>query len=237
MSESETDAGPIGSHQQIYELIPWYVNDTLSAQEVEAVEAHLATCSTCRTELDRCRQIASAACAQTDDLWAPSPEHFQSVLAQIDKAEGIRHETERWWEKLYAPVNHLFTELWGTTPRVRWTFAIQSMLVVGLLSALVWQTPSSPTVDYRTLSTQKAPFTADSSMLRVVFDEAITEKQLRTMLTGIQATIVQGPTPMGVYTVKLASIKAQKAALTTLRNHPMVQLAEPIVTEQSTSSE
>jgi len=37
--------------EQVRELIPWYVNGTLSTDEAAAVAAHLASCAGCREEL------------------------------------------------------------------------------------------------------------------------------------------------------------------------------------------
>lgn len=49
-------------HNRVWDLLPWYVNETLSAEERSEVEAHLADCSSCRHELKiqkNLRQIVS----------------------------------------------------------------------------------------------------------------------------------------------------------------------------------
>ena len=67
--------------------------------------------------------------------------------------------------------------------------------------------------------------------LQVVFGDDITEREIRTLLSSIEATIVAGPTPMAVYTVALAGDDRGGAArtretLAVLRAHPKVRLAE-----------
>src|SRR6202012_2249105 len=42
---------PGDPHQQVQTLLPWYMNGTLDAGEVAAVEAHLAECGECRDDL------------------------------------------------------------------------------------------------------------------------------------------------------------------------------------------
>ena len=67
--------------------------------------------------------------------------------------------------------------------------------------------------------------------LQVVFADDITEREIRTLLSSIGATIVAGPTPMAVYTVALVAnyreVPAQtQERLALLRAHPRVRLAE-----------
>jgi anti-sigma factor RsiW len=38
-------------HEQAQQLLPWYVNGTLEADEAALVEAHLAECAECRADL------------------------------------------------------------------------------------------------------------------------------------------------------------------------------------------
>ena len=72
-----TDIRHSDSHEEVWKLLPWYVNGTLNTQEVEDVEVHLAACPVCQTELARCRDIAAAVRAAREDPWVPSPPgHF-----------------------------------------------------------------------------------------------------------------------------------------------------------------
>jgi hypothetical protein len=84
---------------------------------------------------------------------------------------------------------------------------------------------------YRTLSDAGSGLEPGRVHLQVVFADDITEREIRTVLSSIGATIVAGPTPMAVYTVALAADDPKAPArtqetLTLLRAHPKVRLAE-----------
>jgi hypothetical protein len=89
---------------------------------------------------------------------------------------------------------------------------------------------------YRTLSSEPKPVSADRVPLRLVFAEDITERELRALLLPLGATIVQGPSPIGVYTVEIPLAEATSERLPPmlkrLRAHPKVSLAEPVSSEQ-----
>ncbi|NOU21058.1 MAG: zf-HC2 domain-containing protein, partial [Methyloglobulus sp.] len=48
------------AHQELSELLPWYVNKTLQRAELKAVEDHLAVCLTCKRELIQLQKLAQA---------------------------------------------------------------------------------------------------------------------------------------------------------------------------------
>ena len=43
--------------ESVRELIPWYVNGTLTAKDLGTVDAHLETCEACRTEVLRSMRL------------------------------------------------------------------------------------------------------------------------------------------------------------------------------------
>src|SRR4029079_11318408 len=77
-------------HQRIWELLPWYVNGTLSDQDRERVEAHTADCRRCRDEVETCRRTAAAVKSQGEGSPSPHPVQLQRTLARIDELERGR---------------------------------------------------------------------------------------------------------------------------------------------------
>ena len=106
---------------------------------------------------------------------------------------------------------------WTNTPR--WKAA-----------ATLWQALVAPSLLYRTLSDAGSGPEPGRVHLQVVFAYDITEREIRTLLGSIGATIVAGPSPMAVYTVALADDREAPAQaqerLALLRTHPKVRLAE-----------
>ena len=88
-----------------------------------------------------------------------------------------------------------------------------------------------PGGQYRTLSAGNIHVIQSQGQVRVVFAEDITEHELRALLSSIGGTIVQGPSPLGVYTVGIPQPGNRSdlvRLVQTMRVHPKVRLAEPI---------
>lgn len=215
-------------HQQMWGLLPWYVNGTLNGRELTGVEAHVAHCPKCQREAQRWRDLAVTVHNAHEEVWRPSPAHFASVMAQIQATEASAVPPRNWWTRLTD-----FRGWLADTPRaIRWTLALQGALVVVLVVALAWQTPPSAPPLYQTLTRGGEKASARHARLRIVVAEDTTEKELRALLASINATIIYGPSSTGVYTVALSEKNPTPEALAHVlkvaRAYPKVQLAEPV---------
>jgi putative zinc finger protein len=222
------------NHTFVWEMLPWYVNDTLSASQTSQVEAHLTYCSACRRELERCRNIQGAIKSRREE-WTPSARHFAEVVAQIERVcTPPRRSGWQAWHHWYQKVRALFA---GTPGPIRLTLAFQGALVVVLAGALVLLTAAPPPSVYETLSRETDTAAGNGMKLRLVFADDMTEKELRGLLEQIGGNIVQGPSSVGAYTIRLASAapatERVKQILDTCRADPKVRLAE-VVTEPQT---
>jgi hypothetical protein len=81
--------------------------------------------------------------------------------------------------------------------------------------------------------------------IRLAFTNDVREQDLRTLLLSLQATIVEGPSPQGIYLVQVPLAwlvprlrgsqgmppipEPMRLLLEELRAHPAVRLAEPVV--------
>ena len=222
-------------HQRVSELLPWYVNGSLSQRERERVETHLAVCRRCQEEERASRRTAEAVKSAGEVAPTPHPVQFQRVLARIDEAE--REEPAHGvWQRLAAP----FRALIDATPRpLRGALVAQVAVIVMLVGVLVWPelrsdpkagprtAPPSPPAVYHTLSDPTAA-PAPAIRLRVMFSPKATERQIRGLLLGVRGEITGGPSPMGVYTLEVpAGADSVQAVLARLRSEPRVVLAEP----------
>ena len=217
------------AHQRIWELLPWYVNGSLSQRERETVEAHLQGCRRCQEEERACRLSGEAVKGAGEVAPTPHPVQLQRMLARIDEAERGEpaHGGGGW--RLLAP----FRALIDATPRpLRGALVAQVAVIVMLVGVLVWpelqprpRTP--PPATYRTLSDAAAP-AAPALRLRVMFSPQTTERQMRDLLLGVRGEITGGPSPLGVYTLSVpAGSDSLQAVLARLRSEPLVMLAEP----------
>jgi Putative zinc-finger len=101
--------------------------------------------------------------------------------------------------------------LGGTPRRVRWALAGQLAALILLATALAFGPARRQPALYRTLSEPSAPAaslpatsaTAAAPQIRVVFVEAATAKQMREVLLSTRGHLVDGPSPLGAYTLEL----------------------------------
>ena len=239
------------SHREIQDLLPWYVNGTLSRPEHEEVGAHLAVCADCAAETGLLQSVSSAVKDSNERLPSPSDNQLDALLSRIKKGEaaGLRRRLgarlKEWWEPLPA--------------FAKWALVAQAVAVITLACASavllrranlleaealrdrqrVGGPEAMPTQDgqeirYKALSGQQEEAAGPVVKITVVFREDATEKEIRELLKVIKATIVSGPSPVGFYVLSIAvppdsdARKVTDEALERLRRRQdVVRLAEP----------
>jgi hypothetical protein len=151
------------------------------------------------------------------------------VLASIDAIEATRVSRGSRWQGLRLRLGDLGDLLRGTPGPMRWTVAVQAALVVLLLALATWPGSLGPGPRYRTLA-EREQTRKNQAMVRLVFAEDATERDIRTLLSKVDGTIVDGPSAMGAYTVSVTArgSDAVAAVLALLRADPHVRLAEPV---------
>jgi anti-sigma factor RsiW len=196
-------------HEQAQQLLPWYVNGTLEADEAALVEAHLAECAECRADLAAEQVLAREVAALPLDV-----EHAWSMLSdRIDAAGPPR--------RLAEPVPFLRRKV-----AIGWALGgpLAAAAAVAFAVAIVPGAPSPVGQTYRALGS--APTAAPGNAL-VMFRPDTRDGDLRAALTKVGARIVDGPTASGAYVVRIAPA-SRAQALDGLRATPQIVLAEPI---------
>jgi anti-sigma factor RsiW len=227
MTENKLNENIVTAQCGMADLIPWYVNGTLSAAEQSDLEQHLAVCEPCQREALRCQSLVDEL-PTSQDTWKPTPAHFASILANVDQMEKAA---------LKPDINHTkakpgFLRRMGTwysqTPRpVRWTLAFETFAFA--LLALFLVLPHSPIQNtngiYETLSDVESPAATKGASIRLVFSDDMTTQELFELLKQAKAQIRQGPSEVGSYTVEVESAEKTRS-LTLLRANPKVRLAQ-----------
>lgn len=223
MSE-HTNKSEIEQHQLIWQLLPWYANDTLQEPERNTAAQHIAECQLCEEEIGRCRIIAAAVRASDATTWKPSPEGMARLMARIDSKKASPQRKSRWisFREWLEKIRLAFQE---AASFLRWTVAAQTAVIALLVGVILWQAVLAPSTQYRTLSDSDTRAETGTAQIQVIFAEDITEGELRTLLRQTKSAIVDGPSAMAVYTI--AVVGSGSEALDILRAHPKVRLAEP----------
>jgi hypothetical protein len=216
-------------HKRVWDLLPWYVNETLPDGERRTVEAHLAECPRCREEIVTCRRLEEAIRETREIVPSVHPARLARLMERIDEEQ---EKGSGWRRALLAPWHGLAALVRSTPPLARGALVVQLVFLIALTGLLVrWpRTPApAPRTEYQTLS-ESAPAPAGTTRLRLVFAEGTTEKEVRDLLLGIRGQIVAGPSALGVYTVEVpAGPDPLEKVLAHLRAQPRVSLAEPAV--------
>jgi len=219
-------------HRQVWELLPWYVNGTLSGRDLDLVTGHLPACSDCAEEVARCRDLTVAVGTATVVARAPSGERLARLLARIDAIEAAGSRDVGWRGRLRDRIDALRELLQSTPAPTRWALAAQGVLVVLLVAVVAWQAALSSGSPYRTLASAPEQAPRGQAQIRIVFTDDISEREMRAVLEHVKGRIVDGPSAVGAYTVEVPvpATASERVApvLEVLRTQPKVRLAEPI---------
>jgi len=204
------------NHRNAWDSIPWLVNGSASDDERAALEQHLLGCAECRAEVDAQRTLLQG--MQTRPLVEKMPHaSFQKLTARIDADRAIAP---------HKPVRQ------RRAPRmVQWLAAavvVQALLLGTLFVALLRDQTGVNEAPYRTVSSPAAP--SGKATVRAVFAMDMTLGELQALLERAHLRIMDGPSADGVYTLAPTGAGADnRQALLTLRAHPAVRFAEPLV--------
>ncbi len=217
-------------HVQIVMSLPLYVNGTLAGAEYQSVKAHLAQCKTCQQEIATLQKLEAAIQHQeTKTDWQPGPAHLQSIFNKIDASEQTLAQANEKSMSIWQTVRNGFSAFLEAPAALRWTVVAQSALVVVLSVALVAWIPDASQTNFQTYSSEGLPVNTDNPHIRIVFSETMQLSELSSLLADISATLVEGPSPLGVFTIQLNSDHADLAEiLSTLRQNEQVDFAEII---------
>ncbi|HVP31602.1 MAG TPA: zf-HC2 domain-containing protein [Myxococcota bacterium] len=231
---------------EVLDLLPWYPDGGLTSEERGLVEAHAALCPECRRELQSLHRGA------TLPEHAPSPERVLARVFDRIVASGASSDTPPQSEArmpapagVVAPLRRrpaLEGSRAGVAARPRrhrtparwrpgWAAAAALALVLGAslgLAAGRWLRGHDPA--YRTAS---APAVADvegGPALDVVLRDDVPAGRVRDMLRAVGAQIVQGPSPLGRYELRLppGTDAAAVAAVLSAQGTGIASFAQPM---------
>lgn len=172
-----------------------YLNNSMSKTDAARFEAHLASCNDCRQDVEFERKLVSGMRERPLTEYVPHSS-LNALNARIDEYEETRGSRRvRLGEgNSGKPVSTIVRSL------LIGQAAAIAVLAIGLL--LLASQPQV-TEGYRTLSNPVAKPPA-APYLQVVFDDNLSTAELRTLLVGMNATIVRGPTGAGLFEVEIA---------------------------------
>ncbi len=157
---------------------------------------------------------------------ARQPE-AETELNELLAPARMQRNFDRLWASIEAQSDPM-PQRTAYPPRTHWAWpaALLASLAVSMVSLYFALTPhpAAGQGPYQTLadaSTQPMR----CGQLRVRFQENLALADLRSLLLAAHSSIIDGPSQLGTFTLKT---DAPDIALQTLRQHPLVLLAEPV---------
>ena len=212
-------------HQEVWDLLPWYINHSLDPAEQDFVRKHVKTCVTCRVEINQQQQLLEKI-QQQDLLQQVSQVTFARLKKRMQEqsklgafAEQAKPSQE---QKLFS---HQFLGF------VKYTALAASLLLLAL--PLMLNPPTDdPELksDYRTLA-NPAEGKHKNNFIRIVFAEHLGAEQIKAILNGVSGHIIKVPSKNGIYEVQIGNRQTNSLevndAISQLRKNSLVVFAEP----------
>lgn len=213
------------TQQRVRDLLPWYINGTLSAAERADVERALLQSAVLRAEADWLAAIRDQL-RQQGDQQAQAPRHAAGEAASLHNLLALVRSESRQPVSAGRPISRpAMSAGWRWKDWIRPLFYLAASLVV--VQAIVIGVLVGRLNDNRLVPAAGGAAATPGVLLQVVFREATTEKALRAALSSAGVEIVGGPGQLGVYLVRAAPEKAE-AALAALKGNAVVESATRI---------
>ncbi len=205
------------SLSEVKERIPLYLNNRLSEKERKEFEEALKRYPELKVEFQEFSEINQIYREIGRDLALPSDPLYHRVLKNVQPQIKLSLTLP---EKRYSERVREFLKWVFGSRRVSWgVVAVQFAILLILLITL------SRGDGFRTL-TSTLPPTEQGIKINVIFDEGSREKEIREVLNAVGATIVQGPSPEGLYVIKVKGNKDLSQTLKDLKKSRIVRFAE-----------
>lgn len=186
------------------DLMPLYVKGLLSAEEKKKVEEAFDLCPSLLQEIEDWKKIECVYKAIETALPQPSPALYTKIR------QGIAPAAKPGLLQRIMP-----------SPGISFAMvAVQFLIIIALGFVLLHQEQSYTTMSAPAVSTE------DIAKINVVFNEEVTEAEIRELLMEIGGRIVDGPHRSGLYIVGLRSYPEADSALEVLKSSAIVKMAE-----------
>jgi len=191
------------THTKVTELLPWYVNGTLSDHQRAEIDRHLGECLTCRAALQEEQRIHGLVRDQEDIPVGPA-YGISDLLSRIDGKSANSRPI------LKSPVYAFSVAVAGIAAVVAFVFFMQPIA------------PDPGSASFKTLT--DAPLSA-TNRIDIIFADELESAEISTIINAINGRIIDGPSELGRHTVALpeGSESAVQAAIEMLQRDTRVQ--------------
>jgi hypothetical protein len=211
-------------------LLPWYVAGTLRRRDRQRVEEALRKDPALAEHLDCVREELAETIHLNETLGAPSPHAAERLMAAID-AEATRKRAPG------AAAGWLTGFFANLSPRTMAVAASFAMLAIALQTVAIVDIFTKPQAGMPGVAPDGGPIAGqggahkNGTFAMVRFARQASAAEITNFLQTYQAALVDGPTPGGLYRVRIAMTSLAKEELAKIvarmRQDRVVETAEP----------
>ena len=221
---SDMNTEPNVEPTEIEALLPWYAAGRLRRRDRQRVEESLRNDADLARQVDLVREELAETIHLNETLGAPPPRVADRLMAAIDAEAQAKRKR--------APgaaagwLTGFFASLSPRTMAVAASFATLAIALQAFMLVDVFTKPPGPVAGDE-LSTQHR----NGTFAMVRFARQASAAEITNFLQQYQAALVDGPTPGGLYRVRLAMTSLAKGELARIvqrmRQDRVVESAEP----------
>jgi hypothetical protein len=219
------------NHAQMWELLPWYINGSLSAEENQHIFEHTTVCLICRKELGLQSALRDSVknheldevmvTASFDRLSAKLHTQDASILTRLQSFQAsLGKRVGKFAGALKLWLQQQFTS----------GYCVAAMSVLAIVVILPGFTADLLLGNntFKTLSNAltESPVAAD---LRLIFVDSVSVSEQDAILDRAGLSIVSGPDDRGLYFVNADNVSALETTLKQLRSNEKILFAEFII--------
>jgi len=213
-------------NERFEELLPWYVNGTLGADDRGWVERYAAEHPEAQAQIDWCRGLQAHIQASAPQI-APALG-LDRVLQRIRGERPTMAKRVRSWLRALAaaPVAAVARPIGAVAALARPIGAVAALAIIVVQGGIIYQMRQDNSAqDEPLLRGTKAIRVDEGPLLRVNFSPDAREAEIRMLLVAAQATLAAGPGQLGDYYLRVPAGR-ESAAVDRLRREPIVQAVE-----------
>lgn len=183
----------------IEELLPWYEKGTLASAEMRRVETYLRTHPEMQFRLELIREELAETIAANENLGMPSGAARDRLFAAIAAEAGPSRSgagLSAWWRNLLPD---------GVSPRLALAAAAACFVIAVQAAALVVFSLAPPDEGFRVAAGREAVPAQPGSDLLIRFTDDAKAADIASLLKELNAIIVDGPKPGGVFKVRVGT--------------------------------
>jgi len=208
----------------VIDLLPWYLNGRINADDRAKVMQHLQQCERCAAELNMQKHLQTAINAPVKVEIAPQPS-FNKLWERVVAEENADVDAA-----IKPTSNHISPlQQFACWLQAQWMPVIlathMAVIVAGGIFFVKHETTNTNAA-YRTVSTTTP---TQGAVFHVVFDDATRLTDIKDILLRSNLQVISGPTAAGVYSLSPMTEQAAvdiKQTVKSLRDDPRVRFAE-----------